>query len=175
MSKKESLQSSPQLVLEEHRGVAVALSHKQIVSLYKKSTQSGIPFEILQEIFQRGYAVDLSENTAFNRINSFISGGAAVKMDEDLNENGLWANIWAKRRAGKPMRKPGSKGAPTKAAFKSAQEEYDYQIDEAEESKYTKKYRDMYGEEAMYKNSTSDYNTTMEIIKRVISENRAKK
>ena len=34
---------------------------------------------------------------------------------------GLWANIWAKRRAGKKMRKKGEKGAPTAAAIKSAQ------------------------------------------------------
>ena len=30
-----------------------------------------------------------------------------------MNEAGLWANIWAKRRAGKKMRKKGEKGAPT--------------------------------------------------------------
>lgn len=35
----------------------------------------------------------------------------------------LWANIHKKRKEGRPMRKPGSKGAPTKAAFKSAQGE----------------------------------------------------
>jgi len=37
--------------------------------------------------------------------------------------SGLWANIHKKRKEGRPMRKPGSKGAPTKADFKSAQEE----------------------------------------------------
>ena len=31
---------------------------------------------------------------------------------------GLYANINARRRAGKPMRKEGAKGAPTDAAFK---------------------------------------------------------
>jgi len=42
-----------------------------------------------------------------------------------MNEKsqGLWANIWAKRRRGERMRKPGSKGAPTDADFKSAQKE----------------------------------------------------
>jgi len=34
---------------------------------------------------------------------------------------GLWANIWAKRRAGKKMRKKGEKGAPTPDAIRSAQ------------------------------------------------------
>ena len=35
----------------------------------------------------------------------------------------LWANIHKKRKEGRPMRKPGSKGAPTKAAFASARGE----------------------------------------------------
>jgi hypothetical protein len=33
---------------------------------------------------------------------------------------GLYANIWAKRKAGKKMRKKGEKGAPTDKAFKQA-------------------------------------------------------
>lgn len=45
-----------------------------------------------------------------------------------LNENGLWDNIHAKRErikngSGEHMRKPGSKGAPTKQNFKDAQEQ----------------------------------------------------
>ena len=39
-----------------------------------------------------------------------------------MKEAGLWANIWAKRRAGKKMRKKGEKGAPTADAIKKAQE-----------------------------------------------------
>lgn len=34
--------------------------------------------------------------------------------------NGLYANIHAKRKAGKKMRKKGAKGAPTDAAFRRA-------------------------------------------------------
>ena len=34
--------------------------------------------------------------------------------------NGLYANIHAKRAAGKPMRKKGATGAPTNAAFTKA-------------------------------------------------------
>jgi len=39
-----------------------------------------------------------------------------------MNEKsqGLWANIWAKRRRGERMRKPGEKGAPTADAIKRA-------------------------------------------------------
>jgi hypothetical protein len=37
--------------------------------------------------------------------------------------DGLWANIHKKRKSGKRMRKPGEKGAPTKADFKRAKGE----------------------------------------------------
>ena len=42
-----------------------------------------------------------------------------------MNEKsqGLWANIWAKRRRGERMRKKGEKGAPTPDAIRSAQKE----------------------------------------------------
>ena len=125
-----SLQSSPQLAISERTKVAVALAGKQIISLYKKSEQSGIPFDTLKEVYERGYSVDLTEQTAYNRVNSFIAGGAAQQMDKDLVEkqHGLWDNIMAKRKrissgSGEHMRKPGSKGAPTPAALKAAQEE----------------------------------------------------
>jgi len=36
-------------------------------------------------------------------------------------ENGLWANIHAKRERGEPMRQKGDKGAPTAEAFEDAQ------------------------------------------------------
>jgi hypothetical protein len=51
---------------------------------------------------------------------------------EDVNES-LWANIHAKRKrikagSGERMRKPGSKGAPTQAGLKSAQEAVEDQV-----------------------------------------------
>ena len=122
-----SLSTSPQLEIREQSGVAVALSHKQILSLFKKSEQSGIPFDTLQEVYKRGYSSELTEQAAFNRVNSFIAGGAAREMDKDLYEKrGLWDNIHAKRErikhgSGEHMRKPGSKGAPTDAALKASQ------------------------------------------------------
>jgi hypothetical protein len=79
-----SLSSSPQLVTE---GVAVALSPKQTVALYKKSKNSGIPFDILEEVYRRGFVADLNDKKAFDRVNSFIAGGAAANLDEDLLED----------------------------------------------------------------------------------------
>lgn len=56
-----------------------------------------------------------------------------INFKEWFAEGGLWANIHAKRKrikngSGERMRKPGSKGAPTDADFKAANEEV--QIDE---------------------------------------------
>ena len=140
-----SLQSSPQLVLVEQPGVVVALSTKQVMSLFKKSEQSGIPFDTLKEVYQRGYTESLSEQTAYNRVNSFIAGGAAMELDQDLLEKrGLWDNIHAKRErikhgSGEHMRKPGSKGAPTKGALKKSQsEEVDLGIKSVEERRKEK-------------------------------------
>ena len=125
----KSLHPSPQLVFEEQQGVVVAPSHKQIISLYKKSENSGIPFDALVEVFKRGFAITESEQDAFNRVNSFIAGGKAANMDKDIVEKrGLWDNIHAKRErikhgSGEHMRKPGTKGAPTADALKASQSE----------------------------------------------------
>ena len=139
MSKEndKGLSTSPQLVFDEQRGAVVALSQKEVTSLYKKSKQSGIPFDTLEEVYRRGYAMwapslnDTPEQHAFARVNSFIAEGAAAAMDSDLTEKkrGLWDNIHAKRErikrgSGERMRKPGSKGAPTDADFKAASEAY---------------------------------------------------
>lgn len=44
-------------------------------------------------------------------------------FNESLANESLWANIHKKRKEGRPMRKPGAKGAPTAAAFKQARGE----------------------------------------------------
>lgn len=54
--------------------------------------------------------------------------GSCVKESIQEGERGLWDNIHAKRKrikagSGEKMRKPGSKGAPTDAAFKASQNE----------------------------------------------------
>lgn len=50
----------------------------------------------------------------------------ARKVKKTKKKKGLWANIHAKRKriktgSGERMRKPGSKGAPTKQALKNSQ------------------------------------------------------
>jgi len=178
MSKEISLQSSPQLVFVEQQGVAVAPSHKQIISLYKKSEQSGISFDTLLEVYKRGFAASLDEQLAFNRVNSFIAGGAATEIDKDLLEKrGLWDNIWAKRRriahgSGEHMRKPGSKGAPTDYALKHSQAKEEYTGSETVSNNSDDPSSRFIGTTSLtnvYKNATPGQSVT-KTIKKVVKE-----
>ena len=177
MSNK-SLHPSSQLVFEEQQGVVVAPSHKQILSLYKKSENSGIPFDTILEVFKRGYAVSLNEQEAFNRVNSFIAGGKAMYMDNDLIEKrGLWDNIHAKRErikhgSGEHMRKPGSKGAPTAAALKASQTET-YSNGEEKSNDFTKPNSRFVGSDELtkvYKDMTPGYEKRINTIKKAVKE-----
>ena len=135
-----------QLDREDHLAESVvSLTDKQKLSLYKKSQKSGYSTDVLEEVYRRGHMIwkpELFEGTreqfAFDRVNSFISGGFAADLDSDLLDEGkgLWANIHAKRErikagSGERMRKPGAKGAPTREAIKSAQNE-ELELEESE-------------------------------------------
>lgn len=52
-------------------------------ALIVKAYKSGIELEILKEVFARGLSQGNDEH-AFNRVNSFIAGGKARKLDADL-------------------------------------------------------------------------------------------
>ena len=62
------------------------------ISLLKKSEKYDISIDILKEVFNRGISkwVESSgftpEQYAFNRVNSFIHGGLAASLDEDLKK-----------------------------------------------------------------------------------------
>ena len=121
--KDTSLQTSPQLV--ESRD-AVALSAKQTVSLYKKSKHSGISFDILEEVYRRGFVENYNDQKAFDRVNSFIAGGAAAELDQDLMETEVWDKP-------NPVKKhktlSTSKKAAAKARAKAAGRPYPNMID----------------------------------------------
>jgi len=60
------------------------------VALRRKSEKSGFDFETLAEVYIRGVqswnessSADPTQH-AFNRVNSFVSGGKAMRLDEDL-------------------------------------------------------------------------------------------
>jgi Domain of unknown function (DUF6321) len=78
---------------EQSAGSAVVLTNEEKLSLYKKSQKTSIPVDILEEVYRRGYSIwnDSFEGTpeqfAFDRVNSFIAGGFALQLDEDLLEN----------------------------------------------------------------------------------------
>ena len=62
-----------------------------------------------------------------------------IKFKHFLEGNGLWANIHKKRKEGRPMRKPGSKGAPTKKDFDSARGEGVNELSKNTMKRYLKK------------------------------------
>lgn len=83
----------PQLVFaEQSAGSAVVLTTEQKLSLYKKSQKSGISTNVLEEVYRRGYIIwnesfgQTAEQFAFDRVNSFIAGGFAAELDEDLRQ-----------------------------------------------------------------------------------------
>ena len=60
--------------------------NKEANALLRKASESGVPVEIIYEVFTRGLEVNNNVNEAFNRVNSFIAGGKAAQMDNDLSE-----------------------------------------------------------------------------------------
>jgi hypothetical protein len=81
----------PQLVVVEHTtGSAVVLTNEAKLSLYKKSQRSGISTDILEKVYVRGYSIwnesfgQTPEQFAFDRVNSFVAGGFAAQLDDDL-------------------------------------------------------------------------------------------
>lgn len=60
--------------------------NKEANALLRKASDSGVPVEIIYEVFARGFEVNNNMNEAFGRVNSFIAGGRAADMDKDLSE-----------------------------------------------------------------------------------------
>jgi hypothetical protein len=84
----------PQLVFaEQTAGSAVVLTNEAKLSLYKKSQKSGYSTNILETVYYRGYSIwnesfgQTAEQFAFDRVNSFIAGGFAADLDDDLVED----------------------------------------------------------------------------------------
>ena len=93
MFKKKNRILDPQLKLVEQNTSALTISNKIKLSLYKKSVNSGFPANILEEVYKRGYSIwnrsfkGNPEQFAFDRVNSFIAGGFAADLDQDLRES----------------------------------------------------------------------------------------
>lgn len=88
-------------VAEARREEPYEFSHKEMRSLQEKANTHRVPVEILQHVFRRGVANWIQEDVdhlthqqfAFNRVNSFLAGGAAVELDRDLAEQALMSLI----------------------------------------------------------------------------------
>jgi len=102
------------------------INEKQLFSLQKKANESNLSlFSILDKFKESMNSNNESdkhtaEQLAYNKINSLVA---------EIKKRGLWANIHAKRArikagSGESMRKPGSKGAPSKQDFIDAQENF---------------------------------------------------
>lgn len=102
----------PQQVVEHTRPVVV-LTNEQKLSLYKKSQKSGVSTDVLEEVYRRGYNTwsdifgGTPEQFAFDRVNSFIAGGFAAMLDEDLRkDNPCWKGykaVGVKKKNGKTV------------------------------------------------------------------------
>lgn len=60
---------------------------KILENLIRKSEKTGISLDTIVEVFCRGYDENVSYKEAFERVNSFIAGGAAREIDADLVED----------------------------------------------------------------------------------------
>jgi nicotinic acid mononucleotide adenylyltransferase len=67
---------------------------------------------------------DIKEGKAHSRAQQAAIVIAKKERGEYKEGAGLWHNIHKKRKEGRPMRKPGSEGAPTKQDFKNASENF---------------------------------------------------
>lgn len=92
------------------------LSEKQIENLKNKSLKSEIDFDVLKEVYLRGYKqwynVEtnlLQEQYAFNRVNSFVSKGKSY-----YNEDSDLVEISAKKAAAKYLQTSGQKYMSTR-------------------------------------------------------------
>lgn len=123
------------------KGVKVSKSHKHKNHLYLKSslnlsTRAGQSEEVTENVDikkalkkVKGLTKDQMQvlatmNTTqlsiiINQLSSLVMG----EDKEEVKKESLWANIHKKRKEGRPMRKPGSKGAPKPGDFERARGE----------------------------------------------------
>ena len=132
-----SYKNNIQLEREKHLAEsAVSLTNKQKLSLYKKSQKSGYSTDILEEVYRRGHMIwkaELFEGSreqfAFDRVNSFISGGFAANIDSDLTEKEVWDKPNPKQEAGKSEKLSSAGTAKAKARAKAAGRPYPNMVD----------------------------------------------
>ena len=115
--------SNPATTIVSHKewDYEAYLQEKAETALAKKAEKYGVSFEEVKNVFEQGLAEYDGRN------NATAHQFAMQRVNSHLAEGGLWDNIHAKREriakgSGEKMRKPGSKGAPTKQNLIDAQE-----------------------------------------------------
>ena len=135
--KFKTFESRPTVIKQQGLHVA-ALTTEAKMSLYKKSQKSGISTDILEEVYYRGYSIwnesfgQTPEQFAFDRVNSFISGGFAAQLDDDLMETQYFAIATPKggskhsRQAGHWRRVPDTKFSSEERAHEYGKKYHKY-------------------------------------------------
>ena len=138
MGKKDPLQGMADAAEKLKQNAA---DYQKIVDKDKKNEEvervDEVSKELIGQVNKKRTLQNIPSKTkkASDVLNRALMRAAGIKppvqKEEAVDEErrGLWANIWARRRAGKRMRKPGEKGAPSAEALRSAQESIE--IDEA--------------------------------------------
>lgn len=144
------------------------LTDKARLSLYKKSSISGISTGILEEVYRRGFeswdeTLDCTpEQLGFDRVNSFIAGGFAAQLDEDLKK-ACWKGYEAvgmKKKNGKTV----PNCVPTKESYTGAEKTSNDSDDPASRFIGTDNLT------KTYKNDTPG-EKTISVVKKVVREN----
>jgi hypothetical protein len=109
------------------------ITNAQRNALDIKSIKSGIDLDDLVEAYAYGYQTGLMSETQTPEQIGFQSVNSLIANSLFEGKRGLWDNIHAKQQrikhgSGEKMRKPGSKGAPTKQDFINSQEETIHEI-----------------------------------------------
>jgi len=78
--------------VEQENGYEVLISTSAYHSLAKRAGKNKVPLSIVEQVYARGYVTaDLNsknspQQQAFQRVDSFLHGGQAQNLDEDLTE-----------------------------------------------------------------------------------------
>ena len=105
VKKFKTFESRPIVFGQSENSAMVALTNEAKLSIYKKSQKSGYSTAILEEVYHRGISAwdessnKTAEQFAFDRVNSFVAGGLASKLDEDLVDEGVSAMFDGSRDA----------------------------------------------------------------------------
>jgi LysM repeat protein len=144
------------------------LSDKARLSLYKKSSASNISTGILEEVYRRGFESwddELNctpEQLGFDRVNSFIAGGFAAELDEDLKQ-ACWKGYEAvgmKKKNGKKV----PNCVPVKEVYTGAEKTSN------DMEKPNSRFDATSNLVKVYKDSTPGYSDTYKTVKKVVRE-----